>query len=50
VFPYLSLIYPDSPHDVPQEFFIFQNPPLDETPTINTAWLIEAAQLLKIPE
>jgi len=43
-----SLIYPDSPHPVPQEFLIFQFPPT--LPTNKTAWLIDAAQFVKTPD
>jgi hypothetical protein len=42
-----NLMNPDYPHPVPQEFLIFQFPPT--IPTNKTAWLIEAAQLLKTP-
>lgn len=48
VFPEASLMYPDSPHDDPHEFLIFQL--LLEIPTRRTAWLMLAAQLLKTPE
>jgi hypothetical protein len=47
VFPAANLMNPCSPHPVPQEFLIFQFPPT--LPTNSTAWLIDAAQLLKTP-
>jgi len=48
VFPAASLIYPDSPQSVPQEFLIFQLPEASK-PKAVTAWSIDFPQLLRIP-
>lgn len=48
VFPLATLIYPDSPHEVPQEFLTFQY--WSETPTKRTPWFNEVLQLLKTPD
>ena len=48
VLPVLSLIYPLSPQDVPQEFLIFHYESF--APTNKISWLRLVAQLLKTPE
>lgn len=47
VSPLARRMYPLSPQPVPQLFFIVQA--VSEEPTMNTAWFIAFAQLLKMP-
>lgn len=48
VFPFLSRIYPFSPHASLQEFLMIQYS--SEEPTKNTAWLSLVSQLSKMPD
>ena len=47
VLPFLSLMKPDSPHPVPQEFLIFHDSEL--APTKRTPWSSEVPQFENIP-
>ena len=48
VFPFASLMNPDSPQLVPHEFFIFQY--VLVAPTNKIAWLMLVPQLLNTPD